>query len=317
MRKRLLILSSALLLMACGAEGTDEDSPSPTDEDTTEQEVPVETETGDDNGDTETETDEPEDVETDNPGDVDDNEDGTTNQTDTSNNPLANIINEKTFVDDYAMQAWEDYKALTAEATYVESTIMYEENPDFSIIDGTSLEEITNHMDEINIREDVFRENLELNEMEQIYYYRYPAEEDSEFSEISDFLAEMSFYYLEDQLLLTSVTPGYYQVELGGLAEAESLMTFLTVDEIKALDAQVLTVAEMKVNGNLIQQVMLPAAMINEEGEEEILAFYFFTHGEDIVQYAYLPFETVMQSFPDYAVLVYQQIIPNIAELDL
>ena len=79
------------------------------------------------------------------------------------------------------------------------------------------------------------RENLELNEMEQIYYYRYPAEEDSEFSEISDFLAEMSFYYLEDQLLLTSVTPGYYQVELGGLAEAESLMTFLTVDEIKAL----------------------------------------------------------------------------------
>ena len=63
--------------------------------------------------------------------------------------------------------------------------------------------------------------------------------------------------------------------------------------------------------------MMIPAMLVNEEGTEELMAFYFFTHGEDIIQYAYIPFQMVSQSFPDNSILLYQQIIPEIAAMNL
>lgn len=75
--------------------------------------------------------------------------------------------------------------------------------------------------------------------------------------------------------------------------------------------------AELKINQQMVHQLMTPALFINEEGTEELMAFYFFTHGEEIIQYAYLPFQMVSQSFPDNSIILYQQIIPEIATMNL
>lgn len=308
MGKYFMLLSSAFILMACDTSEPEEVTP---------EENPTEEVDPDENGDTGSDVTEDPDGDIEENPDSNPNNDDTNNQTDAHSSPVANLINKNTFMEPYALQAWNDYQVLVNNVTYGESTVLYEENPDFSVIEGTSLEEMTNQISAINLREDVYTEKLDLNETEEIHYYRYPAEADSAFSEISDFLAELTFYYIEDNLLMTAITPGYYSLELDNLPDAQTMTTFLTVDEIEALDSKVFTIASMKINGNIIRQIMMPANFIDEEGNEQIVAFYFFAHEEDIVQYAYLPFETVMQSFPDYSVLVYQEIIPTIADLNI
>lgn len=134
---------------------------------------------------------------------------------------------------------------------------------------------------------------------------------------MSDFLAELTFYYIEDNLVFSAITPGLYQVELNDLPDVNLLTSFTTLSDLNTMNTQVFTIAELKVNDYPIHQMMIPALFINEEGNEELMAFYFFTHGEDILQYAYLPFKMFSQSFPDNSILLYQQIIPEIAQMDL
>lgn len=295
MFKKILIFSSTLLLMGCTSE--DNDTPA-LEEESVEDTVEVEEMNSVDE--------ELEEV-----GVTD------TDQAKSNITSIAHLINEKTFVDSYALQAWEDYQELVSNATYGDATLLLDENSDFTDLNGTSLEEIENLTASMNMREDVYTEFVEINEREEIHYYRYPAEEGSVYSETSDFLAELSFYYLENNLIFSSITPGFYSVELNDLPEATNLTAFLMVEEIENLDPQVFTIAEMNISGRLIRQIMIPATHMNEEGNEEILAFYFFTNNENILYYATLPFEMVMQSFPDYSVLLYQELLPDLADLSI
>lgn len=227
------------------------------------------------------------------------------------------LIAEDNFIEVHANQAWKDYKSVVADVDYGEVTILNQENPDFSEIEGTSSGEIEERFNALNVRDEVFIDTIEMNESEHLHFHRYPAKAGSEYSDISDFLAEITFYYVEDNLMFTSITPGLYSLELGNLPEASELTTYLTLSEIEALNPQVFTISEMKINGNNIQQIMIPATHVNEEGLEETLAFYFFTYGEDILYYAYIPFELVSQDFPSNSVAIYQQFIPEIEQMDL
>lgn len=296
MKRRLMVLTTAILLMGCNADTTEE-APAPEEaadgEALTEEIVDVPKEVNDDPA---AEVEEP---------------------TAGGNHTLTNLINEGTFVEPSALQAWSDYQSVVENATYGEITLLNAETVDFSQLDGDSKEDIDGRFESIGLGDDVFIETANVSETEFLDYYRYPAEPDSAYSETSDFLAELAFYYVDGNLMFSSITPGFYMLEMNNLPDAANLTTFLQVSEIEAIDPQVYTVAEMKINGKLIRQVMIPAANVTEEGTEEILAFYFFIHEDTIIQYAYLPFETVMQSFPDYSVMVYQQLIPAIAELDI
>ena len=237
----------------------------------------------------------------------------TTNET----HLLANFVNDQTFMDPYALEAWDDYQEIVADAEYGDITLVQTETPDISKLNGSSFNEVEGRFNSLDLREDVYMEQVAINEQEELYFYRYPAEEESDLSEVSDFLAELTFYYIEDNLVFSAITPGLYQVELNDLPDVNLLTSFTTLSDLNTMNTQVFTIAELKVNDYPIHQMMIPALFINEEGNEELMAFYFFTHGEDILQYAYLPFEMVSQSFPDNSILLYQQIIPEIAQMDL
>lgn len=288
MYKKLLFLSSVFLFAACGTTETDEP---PADEETINEEA--------------------------NASEEEVVDDTSSNKRIESDYLLTNLINEETFADPYALEAWADYQQVVQQATYGEITLLNEETVDFAQLDGFSKEEIDQILQENSLRDDVFLETAQVSDTEFLDYYRYPAEADSSFSEVSDFLAELAFYYVDDNLMFSSITPGYYLLETDNLPDATTLMSYTTLEEIETLNPKIYTIGEMKINGNVIRQVMTPAMAVNEEGTEELVAFYLFIHDETILQYAYLPFEMVMQSFPDYSVMVYQQLIPVIAELDI
>lgn len=299
-KKAIITLSGVFLLAACGGEETTE---SDTDTEVVDSEEEV--------------VEEPVAEETEDVKEPEAEPDEVSDESADASHTFDPLVAEDNFIEVYADQAWKDYKAVVADVGYGEVTILNQENPDFSEIEGTSSGEIEERFNALNVRDEVFIDTVEMNESEQLHFHRYPAEEGSEYSEISDFLAEIAFYYVEDNLMFTSITPGLYSLELGNLPEASELMTYLTLSEIQALDPQVFTIGEMKINGNNIQQIMIPATHVNEEGIEETLAFYFFTYGEDILYYAYIPFELVSQDFPTNSVAIYQQFIPELEQIDL
>lgn len=155
----------------------------------------------------------------------------------------------------------------------------------------------------------------QLSDFEEMHHYRYPPASDGNYTEVADFFSEISIYYVEDTIMYSAITPGYYEVELNNLPDVETLMSFLKVSEIEEIDPRVYTVAQMTINGENIQQVMIPASGLDQEGNDQVMAFYFFTQGEDIVQYAYLPFQMVAQDFPTNSVILYQQVLPELENL--
>ena len=302
MKKGFVFLSSFLLLVACDMNSVEEDTDSQNEKDTSITEVEKENST--ENEANEESNDSKESYDDTTP---------TTNET----HLLANFVNDQTFMDPYALEAWDDYQEIVADAEYGDITLVQTETPDISKLNGSSFSEMEGRFNSLDLREDVYMEQVAINEQEELYFYRYPAEEESDLSEVSDFLAELTFYYIEDNLVFSAITPGLYQVELNDLPDVNLLTSFTTLSDLNTMNTQVFTIAELKVNDYPIHQMMIPALFINEEGNEELMAFYFFTHGEDILQYAYLPFEMVSQSFPDNSILLYQQIIPEIAQMDL
>lgn len=302
MKKGFVFLSSFLLLVACDMNSVEEDTDSQNEKDTSITEVEKENSTENEANEESNDSKESSDVTT-----------PTTNET----HLLANFVNDQTFMDPYALEAWDDYQEIVADAEYGDITLVQTETPDISKLNGSSFNEMEGRFNSLDLREDVYMEQVAINEQEELYFYRYPAEEESDLSEVSDFLAELTFYYIEDNLVFSAITPGLYQVELNDLPDVNLLTSFTTLSDLNTMNTQVFTIAELKVNDYPIHQMMIPALFINEEGNEELMAFYFFTHGEDILQYAYLPFEMVSQSFPDNSILLYQQIIPEIAQMDL
>lgn len=236
-------------------------------------------------------------------------------ETNNSSHTYKNLVDETTFTEEYGLQAWKDYEAIINDVTLGEINLINVEDPNFEELNGTTSGEIQDRVDSIGVREDVFQDEVEVSEKEKMIFYRYPPATDSEYNESADFLAELTFYYADDNLMFSSITPGFYSVEMNDLPTADDLMTFMKVSDIEELDPKIYTIAEMQINNEKIEQVMTPAMAISEEGSEELMAFYFFTKEENIIQYAYLPFEMVSQDFPTHSILLYYQLIPELENL--
>lgn len=175
MKPSMLFIASFLLLTACTTNSTDE--PTETDAEATEVEerIPVEYE-----------------------GEEESAQDPVieTNQTVSHSHLFKDFVNEKTFVDSYALEAWDDYQEVVADAEYGDITFVQSENPDLSQLEGSSFSEMETLFEGLELREDVYREEVAINETETLYFYRYPAEAESGFSEVSDFLAKLTFTLL-------------------------------------------------------------------------------------------------------------------------
>lgn len=273
-KKGIVLLSGLLLMAACGDKENETEVNDPT------------------NGE------EPEEV-------VDEN-------TNTSSHLFSELVNESTFTEEYGLQAWDDYQAIIEDVSLGESTILNQEDGSLEDLDGTSSSEIKEKFAALDLRDDVFQDEALLSEDEKMILYRYPPASDSDLTEVADFLAELTFYYADDNLMYTSITPGFYTLELNDLPSTEDLTRMVTVSEIEEINPKIYTIAEMQVNGDNIQQVMVPSMHVNEEGEEVIMAFYFFAKGDTLLQFAYLPFEMVSQDFPTNSILLYYQLIPEL-----
>lgn len=299
-KKRFILLTSLVLLTACNTNEPEEVDNSNLDE-TIEESVEDENV-----GEAKEESDVPTE-------DINENADNGEENNDIHN--FDGLVDEATFTNEYGLQAWEDYQVLIEDISLGDNSIMNEENPDYTLIEGASSSELEERFASMDVREDVHQDEVEISDIQWMSFHRYPPEADSDYEEIADFLAEISLYYVDDNLMFTAITPGYYEVEIDTLPDAQTLASLFTVSEIEDINPKIFTIAQMNINGSNIQQVMTPAMNIDEAGNEEIVAFYFFTDGEDIIQYAFLPFEMVSIDFPTNSILLYQQIIPELESL--
>jgi hypothetical protein len=289
-KKIVLSLASVLLLTACANEGTNETGP--VDEEP--EEAMTETLEAQETSEEEIEA-----------AEVDE---GRTHVFD-------HLITEKTFTAPEGYQGWEDYKIATDGVSLADFTMTNKENPNVNELDGDSAAELDERFEALGEREDVVRDEIEITERDKMAFHRYPPAADSEYNEVASFFSEITLYYVDDNLMFSAITPGYYSVELDDMLDLQELTSLLTISELEALEPSVYTVARMNIDGHQIEQIMTPAFAIDEDGNEMLMAFYLFIEGEDILQYAYLPFELVSQDFPTNAILVSQEMIAEFESL--
>lgn len=303
MKKGLIFLCSLLLLTACNTGTTEEGT------DTGENPVNEgENGTGD-NTDSGTDTDNDNQTETDEP---DANDDETTDDSDTDeeeahvsgDHVFKNLVDETTFTDEEGLKAWDDYQYVLSQTDINEYSLEPNSN-------GSTMDEVDAVFQSIEDRDNVEREEVEISENEKLVLYRYTVDENSEYSEVADFLAEVTYYYIDDQLMFSSVTPGFYTVDVTNLPSIDELVMYTDVAEVEALDSTIYTVSEMTIDGEPMTQTMVPAMATDEEGNEMMIAFYFMTRQEEIVLYGYLPFEQAGHDFPSYSIIVFQQTLSN------
>ncbi|UJF16608.1 hypothetical protein LZ578_05845 [Jeotgalibaca sp. MA1X17-3] len=129
--------------------------------------------------------------------------------------------------------------------------------------------------------------------------------EGGEFSEVSEFLAEITFYFVDNHLVFSSVTPGYFSADLTSAPEMDRVTNLYTVNELEELNPEVFTVSEVLFEGEPLRQVMVAAQPLPEETDHVLNAFYFFVVEEDIKNFAYLSFNDVSQDFPSNSILLF------------
>lgn len=213
------------------------------------------------------------------------------------------LVDLGNFTNELGDEAWDDYQSIVDQVTISELSLE-------GVMNASSSGEVDAIFNTVSSKDNRVKDVIDVTEDEQMVIYRYPAHDSSD--DIPEYVAELSFYYFEDQLIFSSITPGFYSVDLEGLPSTEDLSQLMTVSEIEALNSKVYTVAEMVVLGERLHQIMVPAMGVDEEGHEVVSAFYFFTREEDIIQFAYLPFELTSIDFPTYSILLYQEIISSL-----
>lgn len=206
---------------------------------------------------------------------------------------FSEMITQNTFSNEHGYEAWEVYQ--TVIENYQLSDYM-----DPADTTGSTVDEIDALFDPA-----IMREEVDISEEQKMVLYRFPDEEGGEFSEISMFLSEIAFYFLNDHLVFSSITPGFYEVSLTDAEEFDVLGNLYTVEELVALEPQVFTVSEVKVEGEVLRQTMVPAQPLPDQTDVMLNAMYFFVSGEDILHYSVVPFEQVSQDFPTNSILIF------------
>lgn len=148
MKKGFVFLSSFLLLVACDMNSVEEDTDSQNEKDTSITEVEKENSTENEAN-----------KESNDSKESSDDTTPTTNET----HLLANFVNDQTFMDPYALEAWDDYQEIVADAEYGDITLVQTETPDISKLNGSSFNEMEGRFNSLDLREDVYMEQVAIN----------------------------------------------------------------------------------------------------------------------------------------------------------
>jgi len=168
MIKRILALSIVLVLVGCNTSNSEDGESTavePVNEDAEETDANVES------------------IDTDEP---DASGEETTNQS--SDHVFVNLVDETTFMDEEGLEAWEDYQFMLSQATIADYIIEGQSS-------GSSMEEVDAVFQSIEDRDHVIREEVELSNDEKLVLYRYTVDETSDYSDVADFLVELTYYY--------------------------------------------------------------------------------------------------------------------------
>jgi len=173
------------------------------------------------------------------------------------------LITEETFNNEFGYQAWQEYKNITSQYTLADYETLEGE--------GSSPEEIKELMSE-----DIQSEEIDYSEssINKILLYRFPDEEGGEYSEVSDFLSEIAFFFSEDELIYSSVTPGYFELNTE-THDSEMVVSATNVSDLESLNPQVYTVAEVNLAGEILNQIMVPG-LPADQNNQMMNAIYFF-----------------------------------------
>lgn len=212
---------------------------------------------------------------------------------DVSLNVLDPIVNETNFSNEYGYQAWLDY--LAAGEQYQMADIFDIENTT-----GSSSAEIDALFDD-----EIERVEAAVNENEKMVFYRYSDAPDGPYSEVSSFLAELTFYFMDDQLVFSAITPGLYTVSPTDALPMDQLTIMTSLAELEEAQPQIYTIAEMNVEGTTLRQVMVSSQPPADQEDVLLTALYYFIVDEEIIHYASLPFMNVSQDFPSGSVSLY------------
>jgi len=221
-----------------------------------------------------------------------------------SDHIFSSLIDETTFINEEGLKAWDDYQFVLSQTTIGDYIIETDSS-------GSIMEEVDAVFQLIEDRENVIREEIDITNNEKLILYRYTVDETSEYSDVADFLVELTYYYIDDQLMFSSITPGFYTVDLTNIPSIDELVMYTDIAEVEALNSKLYTVSEMTIDGEPMTQTMVPAMGVDEEGNEMMTAFYFMTREDEIVLYGYLPFEQAGRDFPSYSIIVFQQTLSS------
>jgi len=70
-------------------------------------------------------------------------------------------------------------------------------------------------------------------------------------------LSEIAFFFSEDELIYSSATPGYFELNTEA-HDSELIVSTANVSDLESLNPQVYTVAEVNLAGEVLNQIMVP-----------------------------------------------------------
>lgn len=273
LKKLSVFLAGGLLLTACGEEDVDPPEPD-ADPDPDDEEVVAP-------------------VDEANAGEMQETEDLSL---------LGEYMAERSFVSDFGVEALENYVAIDDELTYMELDEFGEATGE----GGSSMAEVIDLVD--SVIEDAVYDTFE-DEAEAIttitFHYFDPenvpsGDEDEEVMNYGD----MSFVFEDDQLYLSNVAPGWFEVSMDAMLDAEEYADVTAVEDLKDVnpELQLLTIGKMNINGQPFIQAMFPSNVIAEDGDDMPISHYLYFVDNELVFGNYISFFETSQNFPLYSI---------------
>lgn len=298
MKKLSVILLSGFLLAACGEskEDTEEDE-QPTD--TTEE---IEEKEEENEGLAGAEGAEDDDKST---SDLEEDEfDDEANEMEKTDDlkTLSEYMAKDSFVNKFGVEALENYVEIDEQLTYMEFDAQGEIlNPN-----GSSMDEVIEAID--SVIEDAVYETVEDEEQDITtitFYYMDPdePEQEDEDAEVMNY-GDVSFAFQDDNLYISNIAPGWFEVRLDSLAEAEELETIDSIKDLPEIDPdlQIFTLGKMNLHGQPFIQAMTPTTIEDEDGEENIIAHYLYFVDDENIFANYIYFQETAENFPIHGI---------------
>lgn len=204
------------------------------------------------------------------------------------------MVKEETFTNEIGQDAWVKYQDMTEE--YELKDVFDPEST------GSSRTEIEEMMTDMEVEPDA----LEMDDGLSLLIYHVPDDELAHENGDPFIMADITYFFdEEDELIQSSIAPGFHELALNEAAQSDELEGINTLTGLQEKhDPQVFTIGEMKINEATITQTLIPV----DDGDNTV-AMYVYALGDDIFYSNGDLFFTVSVDFPTYSYVYYLDLI--------